>query len=127
MDLAAVVAAVLVGAVLLFAGVTKFVDQSAWRVDSTALGVPRVVAPVVPFVECAIGIGLFTGVARAVFALIAAGLIAAMTVVLVKQLTLENPPCCACFGRFSRKQIGVSDVSRNLALITLSIIAAVAG
>ena len=127
MDLVAVVAAVIVGAVLLFAGVTKLVDRPAWLVDARTLGVPAPLAALVPFVECAIGIGLFAGFARPVFALTAAALIGAMTVVLVKKLTQENPPSCACFGRFSRKPIRVSDVSRNVAFITLALVAAVAG
>lgn len=127
MDLVAVVTAVIVGAVLLFAGVTKFLDRPAWIADSAALGVKPFLTTLVPFVESAIGIGLFVGFARPVFALTAAALIGAMTVVLVKKLTEEDPPSCACFGRFSRRPIGVSDVSRNLALITLALVAAIAG
>ena len=126
MHLAAIVSSIVVGVVLLFAGATKLVDREAWLADSASLGVPRAIAAFVPFVECAVGAGLMIGFARPLFALMAAALVGLMTLVLVKKLTDGDPPTCACFGRFSRKQIGVSDVSRNLALITFAIVAAIA-
>ena len=126
MHVVAIIASITVGVVLLFAGATKFVDGQAWLSDSKSLGVSKPIAVVVPFIECTLGVGLMIGLARPVFALMAATLIGLMTLVLVRKLIDGDPPSCACFGRFSRKQIGVSDVSRNLALISLAVVAAIA-
>ena len=121
----AIACAVIIGAVLVFAGVSKLVALEQWRMDARTLGVPHGVAIVVPVYESALGLGLIFGIATVVLALIAASTLAAMTLLLVKKIIDGNPPTCACFGKFSRKTIGPADVARNMCLIVLAIVAAV--
>ena len=102
----AVACAVIIGAVLVFAGVSKLVALEQWRMDARTLGVPHGVAIVVPVYESALGLGLIFGIATVVLALIAASTLAAMTLLLVKT-------------------ISPADVARNMCLIVLAIVAAV--
>lgn len=121
----AIACAVIVGAVLVFAGVSKLVAMEQWRIDARTLGVPDAVAVVVPVYESALGLGLIFGFVTVVLALIAALTLAAMTLLLVKKIIDGNPPTCACFGKFSRKTISPADVARNMCLIVLAVVAAV--
>lgn len=121
----AIACAVIVGAFLVFAGVSKLVAMEQWRIDARTLGVPDAVAVVVPVYESALGLGLIFGFVTVVLALIAALTLAAMTLLLVKKIIDGNPPTCACFGKFSRKTISPADVARNMCLIVLAVVAAV--
>jgi len=121
----AIACAVIVGAVLVFAGVSKLVAMEQWRIDARTLGVPDAVAVVVPVYESALGLGLIFGFATVVLALTAASTLASVTLLLVKKIIDGNPPTCACFGKFSRKTISPADVARNMCLIVLAVVAAV--
>lgn len=121
----AVACAVIVGAVFVFAGVSKMVAMTPWRTDARALGVPHGVVAVIPVYELALGLGLIFGIVTPALALIAASTLAAMTLLLVKKIIDGNPPICACFGKFSRKAISPADVARNMYLIVLAIVGAV--
>lgn len=121
----AVGCAIVVGAVFVFAGVAKLSDWKSWLEDGQSLKVPTGVMRFMPFYETSLGLLLIIGWARPVFALIAAATFGAMTILLARRLMDDEPPRCACFGKWSRKPISVSDVARNLALITLAVVAAV--
>jgi uncharacterized membrane protein YphA (DoxX/SURF4 family) len=122
----AVGCAVVVGAVFVFASVAKLLGMKLWREDSSALGIPHYLIWIVPVYELVIGVCLIVGIATVAIAVVAALTLAAMSILLLKNLVKENPPRCSCFGKFSRREISANDVARNLALIALSVIAAVA-
>jgi hypothetical protein len=119
------VAGVVVGAVLLVSGVLKLAAP-AWPDQAAELGAPRWTVPVVPWVEIALGAALVAGVARPVAGVLAAGLLAAFTVLLVARLREGRRPPCACFGRLSRRPLGWGSVARNVVLVAAALLAATA-
>ncbi len=121
----AAVAAVGLGVVFLVAGISKRSDPT-WLAEAAELGTPRWVAWILPFVELVLGAVLITGVDRPVAAWTAAAVLAAFTVLLVVRLAQGRHPPCACFGARSAMPIGPWSVVRNLLLLALAVIAALA-
>lgn len=119
-------AAVLVGAAVVVAGVSKLA-RPTWVREASGLGVPVWLARPVPVVEIALGSLVLFDVARRPLAWAVAALLAAFTVVLARPLVRGQHPVCACFGAWSAKPIGPGSVVRNLVLIALAVLAAVAG
>lgn len=119
-----VVAAVVVAAVFLVAGVLKVARQREWKTQAAGLGVPAVVAAVVPFVEIGLGAALLVQWQRQTCAWAAVALLVAFTLVLVVRLARGERPACACFGSWSSNPIGAGHLARNLALIGLAVMAA---
>jgi uncharacterized membrane protein YphA (DoxX/SURF4 family) len=115
-----VVAAALLGLVFLAAGVTKMAAPQQWRSQSADLGVPHPVTRVLPSIEMTIGALLVAQIARRAVALAALVLLAAFTALLIRRLSQGRRPPCACFGRWSTKPIGWSDVARNAAFLVLA-------
>ena len=111
---------------LLASGALKLAAGPRWAAQAGALGAPAMAAPVVPWVERGLGALLIAGVARRVVALAAAAVLAAFTVLLVVRLAQGRRPPCACFGRRSTHPIGLGSVARNLVLIALALVAALA-
>ncbi len=116
----------IVGAVFVFAAVAKFFMGSNWLLQARDLGVPRVLMGFVPWVEFAVGLALLGRVVPMLAYLAAALLLVAFTVLIVSKLQRGQHPQCACFGRRSSKPIGWSNVTRNLVLIALIVVAALA-
>ena len=114
------IATVVLGAVFLVAGVTKVSAPKQWRVQSADLGVPRGVATALPFGELVIGALLVSQVARRPVAMLAAALLIAFTTLLVVRLRQGRRPPCACFGAWSAKPIGWSDVARNAGFLLVA-------
>lgn len=123
-SLVAVVAAVVVGGVLLVAAVAKLARPGEWRAQSAGLGVPWALAVVVPFVELSIGALLLVQLQRTVVAWAAVALFVAFTVLLVVRLSQGRRPPCACFGSLSAKPIGPGQLVRNAVLVVLAVLAA---
>ena len=119
-------AAVLVGAAVVAAGVSKLAKPT-WVREAAGLGVPVALARPVPVLEIALGSLVVFDVGRAPAAWAVAVLLAAFTVVLARPLLRGQHPVCACFGAWSAKPIGPASVARNLVLIALAVVAAVAG
>ena len=119
-------AAIALGAVLLLSGALKLVGRPVWRAQAAELGVPRAVAAVVPFVELVLGALLVVNVWRRPAAIVAGLLLIGFTTFIVRLLRQGNRAPCACFGSLSRQELGWSAVMRNLVLIALAVIAAVA-
>lgn len=121
----------IVGAIFVFAGVSKLAIGPEWPAQARDLGVPRVVAQIVPWCEIVIGIGLIGlgligRVVSGVVNIAAAILLVLFSVLIVGQLLRGRRPSCACFGRRSSRPIGWSNVTRNVALVALILVAAVA-
>ena len=119
-----VVASVLLGAVFVVASVTKFAAPRQWRAQASDLGVARNVAVAVPYVEAVIGALLIAQIARRPVAVVAAVLLAGFTTVLVVRLRQGRHPPCACFGAWSSKPIGYSNVARNACFLVLAAVIA---
>jgi len=122
----AVVAAVVLGAVLLLSGAAKLAAGPRWAAQAAALGAPAIAVPVLPWVEVGLGALLVTGVWRPVVAVAAAALLGAFTVLLVVRLAQGRRPPCACFGAWSTRPVGFGSVARNVVLIALALLAATA-
>ncbi len=119
-------AAILLGVVLLLSGALKVVGPPVWKAQAAELGVPRPVAVTVPLVELVLGVLLVLGVGRRAAAGLAVLLLAGFTVFVVRLLRRGQRAPCACFGALSRSELGWSAVVRNLVLIGLGVVAAVA-
>ncbi len=119
-----VVASVLLGAVFVVAGVTKLAAPRQWQAQASDLGVFRIVAVVVPYVEAMIGALLIAQIARQPVAMVAGVLLACFTTLLVVRLLQGRHPSCACFGAWSSKPIGWSNVVRNAGFLVLAAVVA---
>jgi uncharacterized membrane protein YphA (DoxX/SURF4 family) len=122
-----VVAAVILGAIFLAAGVSKIGSSPQWRSQSADLGVPASLAVTVPFIEIVVGALLVAQIARRQVALVAAVLLMAFTVLLVVRLLQGRRPPCACFGAWMTKPIGWGDVARNGVFLALATVLALTG
>ena len=126
----ATVAAVVLGAVFLTSAITKFAHPTQWRTQAgeLVLGSPtqRRGFDAVPVVEAVLGALLVVGWRRTAVAFVAGAVLIAFTGLLVVRLLQGRRPPCACFGSLSAKPIGWSSVARNLVLIALAGVAALA-
>ena len=113
-----------VAGVLLVAGVLKLARPSEWRAQSAGLGVPKLVASSVPFVEIGVGAVLLVQWQRHAFAWAAVALFAAFTALLGLRLAHGERPPCACFGALSSRPIGAGHLARNAVFIVISVLAA---
>ena len=125
METIGTIAAVVVGAVFVAAGVFKLMDGEAWPKQAADMGVGRPLALVVPWVELAIGAVLLAQLLEPWAALAAIVLLVAFTIVIVRRLLDGSRPPCACFGSRSSRPLGTYHIARNGALLALAIIAAV--
>jgi uncharacterized membrane protein YphA (DoxX/SURF4 family) len=119
-----VVASIVLGAVFVVSGVTKIAAPSQWRAQSAALGVPGVLATVLPFLELTVGALLVAQLARSLAATVAAVLLVAFTILLVIRLSQGRRPPCACFGALTTKPIGWGNVVRNAVFLALAVVVA---
>lgn len=122
-ELIAWISSGIVGAVFVFAGVSKLAIGPNWKVQAGVLGVPRVVVPCVPWLEIAVGLGLIGRVISGVVNIAALVMLVSFTAIIVRQLLRGKRPPCACFGRGSTRPIGWSNVVRNMVLIILILVA----
>jgi uncharacterized membrane protein YphA (DoxX/SURF4 family) len=116
------VAGVLLGVVFCVAAGTKLTRGPAWVADAAALGGPRVLYPLVPWIELVLGALLVVRVAPVAVAAGAVAVLAAFTALLAANLARGRRPVCACFGEWSRRPLGALHVARNLVLIALAVV-----
>lgn len=119
-----VVAALLVAAVLLTAGVSKVALPAQWRSQAAGLGVPPPLAGVTPIVELGLGAMLLVQLQRHAVAWCAVALFGAFTALLVVRLAQGKRPPCACFGSLSSTPIGPGHLVRNAVFIGVAVLAA---
>ena len=124
-SLAGRLAAVVLGIVLLVAGIAKRADRG-WPQDAAALGTPAWAIPVLPWFEMLLGAVLVSGLARPAAAALAGVVLIAFTGLVVLNLARGRRPPCACFGASSRRPIGPGSLVRNVVLLALALIAFVA-
>lgn len=119
----ALAARVILGLVLVVAAVSKL-SVRQWAHDTArALGLPYALTAPTPVLELLIGSGLITGVRLMPVA--ALGLLLLYTGVLLVQVTKNNAPPCACFGRAARP-ITWRTVARNGVLLALALVSVAA-
>ena len=113
-----------VGAVFVYAGVSKLLSGREWPRSAARLGVVAPLAYVVMIAEVVIGLGMVLGDGwRTGFLVAAAVLLVAFTLLLSKHLRAGHRPPCACFGGTSQRPIGARDVVRNVSLLALVFVA----
>ncbi len=121
-----IVAGIIVGLALIWAGGLKLVDGPAWTKQAADMGVIRPVAIVVPYVEIVLGALLVAQLFRPWPAVAAIVMLVAYTVVIVLRLLDGSRPPCACFGSRSKRPLGAPHVVRNLLLLGVAVVAALA-
>ncbi|HZX56252.1 MAG TPA: MauE/DoxX family redox-associated membrane protein, partial [Ilumatobacteraceae bacterium] len=89
------------------------------------LGVPGVVAAVLPILELVVGALLIAQLARRAAAVAAGLLLVAFTMLLIVRLVQGRRPPCACFGALSTKPISWGNVTRNAVLIVWAAVVAI--
>jgi hypothetical protein len=122
----AAVAGFVLGGVLLVSGALKLAAGPQWAAQAAAVGAPAIAVPVVPWVELALGALLVAGVERTVVGLLAAALLTVFTGLLVVRVAEGRRVPCACFGRRSARPVGAGAIARNVVLIALALLAALA-
>lgn len=119
----AVISAVLLAAVFVAAAVTKLAAPLAWAEQAAGLGVPRVVARVVPVAEAVLGAWLLVQWERRLAAIAAAVLLVAFSGLIALRLSQGQRPPCACFGSLSARPLGPGALARNAALLVVAVVA----
>lgn len=112
-----------VGAVFVFAGVSKLAIGQEWSVQAHDLGAPPIVARFIPWLEITVGVGLIGRVFSGVVNSAALVMLVAFTLLIGRELVHGRRPPCACFGRRSAQPIGWSNITRNLVLAALILVA----
>jgi uncharacterized membrane protein YphA (DoxX/SURF4 family) len=117
------VARIALGAVLVLSGVAKVAAGTRWTSQAAGLGVPRVIAAALPWLELAVGAAVVSGVAEPWPAVAAFALIAAFTLWIAVHLARDEHPPCACFGTLSVTPLSGRHLARNGALLALAVVA----
>lgn len=114
----------IVGAVFVYAGVSKVLSGKRWPQAARQLGVPPAVAYTVMVAEVVVGLGVVLGGTwQRGFLVAAAVMLLAFTLLLaVRMRDTERPPC-ACFGATKQRPIGSRDIVRNVSLLVLVMVA----
>jgi uncharacterized membrane protein YphA (DoxX/SURF4 family) len=122
----AVVVRVVLGGVMVAAGIGKLSNRS-WPAQARALGAPAIAVPVVAPLELALGAALVVGVFPRLAGTAVAALLAAFTVLLAVRLREGLHPPCACFGGRRPRPIDGWSVARNGLLIAAALVPAIGG
>lgn len=115
-------AAVVLGAVMCVAGGSKIAMGDRWPIEAAALGAPRKLAPLVPWVEIALGALLIVRWAPQLVGVAAAALLLVFTGLIILQLRAGRRPVCACFGSWSSRPLSWMHVLRNLGFVVLAVV-----
>lgn len=125
-DTIAAVAAVAVGAVFVVSSVAKFASPARWSAEASAMGVPRLLVPVVPYAEVVLAAWLIVQWHRRAAALAAIAVLAVFSGLVVVRLAQGRRPVCACFGVLSARPIGPGTLLRNAVFAAVAAVAALA-
>jgi hypothetical protein len=126
-DVVGILAGIVVGFALVWAGVLKLVEGPAWLKQAADMGVARPVAVVVPYLEIVVGVPLAVRLFPPWPAVAAIVMLGAYTVLIVRRIADGSRPPCACFGSRSKRPLGTYHVVRNLLLIAVAGIALIWG
>lgn len=126
MTVLGIIAAVVLGAMFVAAGVAKLAMGEAWPVQARDMGAPAPLVPLVPWFEIVLGALLVVQFARPVTALVALGLLVVFTALIAVRLAQGRRPPCACFGAVTAKPIGPGHLLRNAVFMAVALVAALA-
>jgi len=121
-----VIASVILGGVMCVAGGSKIAMGNRWPVEAATLGAPKFVAPIVPWIEIALGALLIVQLKPEVVGALSVALLVAFTLLIMRQLQKGERPVCACFGSWSSKPLSWNHVARNAGFIALAVITMIA-
>jgi len=116
------IASIVLGVTFVVAGGAKIAAGPAWPVHVRDLGVPMIIAPVLPWVELLIGAALIAQLFEPWAAWAAIALTIAFSALIALRLAQGNRPVCACFGAWSAKPIGPRHLVRNAAMLVLGVL-----
>ena len=117
-----VIASIILGGVMCVAGGSKIAMGDRWPVEAQALGAPKLIAPIVPWIEIALGALLIVQLKPEVVGALSVALLVAFTLLIMRQLQKGERPVCACFGSWSSKPLSWNHVARNAGFIALAAI-----
>ena len=117
-----VIASILVGIAFLVAGGSKLAAGPAWPAMARDLGAPDAAAPVVPWLELAIGAARRRAARRPRTGGCSARPPRRVQRVIAIRLREGKRPACACFGAWSAKPIGAGHLARNAGLAALAVL-----
>jgi len=117
-----VIASVILGGVMCVAGGSKIAMGNRWPVEAQALGAPKSITPIVPWIEIALGSLLIVQLKPEVVGALSVALLVAFTLLIMRQLQKGERPVCACFGSWSSKPLSWNHVARNAGFIALAVI-----
>ena len=117
-----VIASVILGGVMCVAGGSKIAMGNRWPVEAQALGAPKSIAPIVPWIEISLGALLIVQLKPEVVGALSVALLVAFTLLIMRQLQIGHRPVCACFGSWSSKPLSWQHVARNAGFIALAVI-----
>jgi hypothetical protein len=116
-----VVARVAIGAVLMFAGISKLRTRT-WGVLAMESGTPRFVVLTLPAVECLLGAALIIQLGGAWLPWVAVALFVAFTAVVMQRVWSGSKTPCNCFGsKRSQEPVDRMTVARNLVLLVIAL------
>lgn len=114
-----IAAGAVLGGVLVVAGVTKIAAGTAWPAQAAAMGTPRWLARIVPWVEIAVGAAVAVRLAVQWATLAAMAMLVAFSMLILHRLAQGDRPPCACFGAWSARPLSWVDLARNGGLLIL--------
>ena len=126
MDAVGLVASVILGATMCAAAFSKLRTGRAWEEQGKALGAPRIVLPLVPWVELSLGALLIVRIAVTAVSIATLALLGSFSVLLAVNLARGRRPMCAWFGEWSTKPLGPGHLVRNGVLEALAVLVLVA-
>ena len=121
-----IVAAVLLGAAFVLAGVSKVAAGRDWRAQAAGLGAPTWSIGPLPWIELGLGATLISDLARRPASIVALVLLVVFSTLLIMRLREGAHPPCACFGAWSARPLGPGHLVRNGLLVALAVVAAAA-
>ena len=119
------IAAIAVGVLFLASTVAKLAAPARWRAQAVQLTDSRLVGPLLPWVEVAMGALLVSGWERHRMAILAGSMLVMFNALLAVRLREGRRPPCACFGSFSSTPISWWHVLRNSLFVLVAVVAAV--
>ena len=119
------VAAIVLGVVFAWSSVAKVFMGRRWPESLRRLELPTLLAWPLVGIEFALAVGLVAVDAwRTSTAVVAAALLAVMTVVLLDRLRRGVRPPCACFGGAAVRPLSWREPVRNFVLLAVAFVAA---
>ena len=120
-----VLASITLGCFMCAAGAAKVIMGSRWPVEAASMGAPRLIVPILPWIEILSGALLVAQWQRQLMAVVVGVMLMGFTFVIISQLARGRHPQCACFGSWSTRPLGWRHVVRNAALLVLAIVSLV--